>query len=320
MISVFQKGVKIGVVGAGMVGSSFVYALTITGLATDIVLVDINRRLAEGQAMDLSHGVPFTREVEVTAGSYEDLEGSDIVVVTAGVAQKPGETRLDLVKRNTEVFQSIIPQVASVAPHSVLIIVTNPVDVMTYVALKLSGFERSRVLGTGTLLDSARFRYELSRHCEVDPRNVHAYVIGEHGDSEVPVWSLANVAGMRLTEYCPTCPRACPAPVRESIFEEVRSAAYQVIDRKGATHWAIGLAMEAIVQAVIRDERGVMTVSTLLDGYMGVSGVCLSVPTLIGRRGAIRNLDISLSATEREAFQMSASVIRKAIEATGLSG
>ncbi|MFY9307155.1 MAG: L-lactate dehydrogenase [Bacillota bacterium] len=312
----YLKGVKIGIVGAGLVGSSFAYALTISGLATDIVLVDINKDLAEGQAMDLSHGVPFTRETKVTAGSYDDLVDSDIVAVTAGAAQRPGETRLDLVKRNADIFRDVIPQIAAAAPRCTLLIVTNPVDVMTYAALKLSGFEKHRVIGTGTLLDSARFRYELSRHCEVDPRNVHAYVIGEHGDSEVPVWSLANVAGMRLTEYCPTCPRACPAPVRESIFERVKNAAYHVINKKGATHWAIGLAMEAIVKAIVRDERTVMTVSTLLEDYMGVSGVCLSVPTIVGRQGAIRTLNIALSPTERKQFLASAEVIRRAQEAT----
>ena len=257
----FQKGLKVGVVGSGMVGSSFAYALIITGLATDIVLVDANRSLAEGHAIDLSHGVPFVREVDVTAGSYGELAGSDIVVVTAGSAQKPGETRLDLIKRNAEVFKDVIPRIAEVAPHCILIIVTNPVDVMTHIAIKLSGFDSHRVIGTGTLLDSARFKYQLSRHCEIDPRNVHAYIIGEHGDSEVPVWSLANIAGMRLTEYCPTCPRTCPQSVKEAIFEEVRNAAYDVISKKGSTHWAIGLAIESIVKAVVRDERSVMTVS-----------------------------------------------------------
>lgn len=311
----YQEGVKIGIVGAGLVGSSFAYALTITGLATDIVLVDINKDLAVGQAMDLSHGVPFTRDVEVIAGSYEDLVESDIVVVTAGAAQKPGETRLDLLKRNVEIFRSVVPQITAAAPHCILLIVTNPVDVMTYVALKLSGFEKNRVIGTGTLLDSARFKYQLSRHCEVDPRNVHAYVIGEHGDSEVAVWSLANVAGMRLTEYCPTCPRACPAHVREAIFDEVKNAAYRVIEKKGATHWAIGLATEAIVKAIVRDERSVMTVSTLLEDYLGVSGVCLSVPTIVGRDGAIRTLDITLSPSEKEQFLASARVIAQAQEA-----
>ncbi len=310
----FQKGLKVGVVGSGMVGSSFAYALIITGLATDIVLVDANRSLAEGHAIDLSHGVPFVREVDVTAGSYGELAGSDIVVVTAGSAQKPGETRLDLIKRNAEVFKDVIPRIAEVAPHCILIIVTNPVDVMTHIAIKLSGFDSHRVIGTGTLLDSARFKYQLSRHCEIDPRNVHAYIIGEHGDSEVPVWSLANIAGMRLTEYCPTCPRTCPQSVKEAIFEEVRNAAYDVISKKGSTHWAIGLAIESIVKAVVRDERSVMTVSTLLNGYLGVSGVCLSVPALVGREGILRTFEITLSDAERESFHASAAVIRQAME------
>ncbi|NLU40935.1 MAG: L-lactate dehydrogenase [Firmicutes bacterium] len=315
---VFQKGLKVGVVGSGMVGSSFAYALIITGLATDIVLVDANRSLAEGHAMDLSHGVPFVREVEVIAGSYDDLAGSDIVVVTAGSAQKPGETRLDLIKRNVDVFKDIIPRIAEAAPHCILIIVTNPVDVMTHIAIKLSGFDSHRVIGTGTLLDSARFRYQLSRHCEIDPRNVHAYIIGEHGDSEVPVWSLANIAGMRLTEYCPACPRTCPNHVKEAIFDEVKNAAYHVIGKKGATHWAIGLAMESIVKAVVRDERSVMTVSTLLDDYLGVSGVCLSVPALVGREGILRTFEIKLSDAEMEAFHASAAVIRQAMESIDL--
>ena len=304
------RATKISVIGAGFVGSAFAYCLMISGLSSEIVLVDVNFKKAEGEALDLSHGVPFVRPVVVRAGKMEDIEGSDLVVITAGAAQKPGETRLDLVSRNAAIFKGLIPEVVKYAPDSIILVVTNPVDIMTYIALKFSGFPKNRVLGSGTALDTARFRYLLSKHCNVSARNVHAYIIGEHGDSEVAVWSLANIAGMRLAEYCPLCEKACRPEFREELLDDVRRAAYEVIDRKGATYWAIGLAMTEIVGAILRNENVVMTVSCLLDGYYGVDDVCLSVPAVLNRTGVVHPVLIQLNEEEQEAFRNSARIIK----------
>ncbi|HHY45986.1 MAG TPA: L-lactate dehydrogenase [Firmicutes bacterium] len=301
---------KISVLGAGYVGSTFAYALMISGLASEIVVVDVNARKAEGEALDLSHGVPLVRPVVVRSGTMDDMKDSDIVAISAGTAQRPGETRLDLVHRNAEIFRKLIPQVAEVAPDSILLVVTNPVDVMTYLAYKFSGFPQNRVLGSGTALDTSRFRYLLSLHCGISARNVHAYIIGEHGDSEVAVWSLANIAGMRLAEYCPLCERACDPSFREDLLNQVRRAAYEVIDRKGATNWAIGLAMTEIVGSILRNENVVMTVSSLLHNYYGADDVCLSVPAVLNRGGVARTVPIQLDQSEQEAFLKSASIIK----------
>mgnify|MGYP001360996972 FL=1 len=236
-----QNG-KIAVVGAGYVGATFAYALMISGLASHIVLIDANHERAEGEAMDLNHGASFARPVAIHVGDYPDCAGAEIVVITAGTAQQPGESRLALVQRNLAVYRQIIKKIILYAEEAVLLIVTNPVDVMSYAAWKLSGFPSRRVIGSGTVLDTSRLRYLLSQHCRVDVKNVHAYIIGEHGDSEVPVWSLANVAGMRFEQYCISCERRCDRQEREGIFSMVKESAYEVISRKGATYYAVGLA------------------------------------------------------------------------------
>lgn len=305
---------KVVIIGAGFVGSTFAYCLMISGLASEIVLIDVNRTRAEGEAMDLAHGVPFVRPVVIRSGDYDECEGADVIVITAGAAQKPGETRLDLVQRNADIFKDIIPKVTRHTTSSVLLIVTNPVDIMTYLAYKLSGYPPSMVIGSGTVLDTLRFRSLLSLHCNVSARNVHAYIIGEHGDSEVPVWSLANIAGMRLAEYCPLCERGCDPSWQRELFEEVRDAAYKVIERKGATYYAIGLAMTEITGSILRDENSVLTVSSLLDNYQGVSDVCLSVPALVGKQGVSKVVPLSLSQEEEKAFRKSAEIIRGIID------
>jgi L-lactate dehydrogenase len=309
---------KVSVIGAGLVGSTYAYTLMLSGAASEIVLLDARALRAEGEAMDLSHGAPFAPPVRIRSGDWDATSHSDIVVITAGAAQEPGETRLDLAKRNVEVFRDIVPKAAEASPDSIILVVTNPVDLMSYAAIMLSGFPANRVIGSGTLLDSARFRQLIGKHCSVAPANVHAYIIGEHGDSEVPLWSTANIAGLRLDEYCPVCGRACDRSVRTRIFEEVCDAAYAVIERKGATYYAIALALTAVTRAILRDENAVMTVSCLIDGFCGADNICLSLPAVVNRAGIDRLLHIPLTQEECESFQQSARILQDAAISVGL--
>jgi L-lactate dehydrogenase len=301
---------KVAIVGAGAVGATFAYALMIAGLAGEIVLIDLNHEKAVGEAMDLSHARPFVPSVEVRAGDYSDCRGADIVAITAGAAQQPGESRLALAQRNVDAFHKIIPAILQYTRNAILLIVSNPVDILTYVAWKLSDLPAARVIGSGTVLDSTRFRHLLGTHCGVSPRSVHAYVIGEHGDSEVAAWSLTNIAGVSLDEYCPACERGCDVSTRKEIFDQVRSAAYEVIQRKGVTQYAVGLALTTIVESILRDENRVLTVSTVLDNYQGISDVALSVPMIVGREGAKRSVRIKLRAAELAGLQNSAQTLK----------
>mgnify|MGYP001110637155 CR=1 FL=1 len=303
---------KVVVVGTGQVGATICFALMSSGLASTIVLVDLKHELAEGHAMDLNHGLPFVQPARIFAGKYEDCRNADIVVVTAGAAQKPGETRLDLVRRNTEIFKDIIPKITVHEPK-ILLIVSNPVDILTYVALKISNYPPNRVLGSGTTLDTARFRFLLSRHCQVDPRNVHAYIIGEHGDSEVPVWSQANIAGLSLNAYCRMCDRECSSEGKDVIFQHVKEAAYEIIKRKGHTNFAIALATERILSSILRDESSVLTVSALIENHYGISDVCLSLPAILNINGIARHIDINLDGNERQQLQTSAGTLKEII-------
>ncbi|HHU81566.1 MAG TPA: L-lactate dehydrogenase [Firmicutes bacterium] len=300
-----------------MVGSSFAYALMISGLVSEIVILDVNKDRLEGEVMDLNHGMPFVRPAIIRSGDYADLKGADLVVITAGVAQKVGETRLELVHRNVAVFREIIPKVAENAAGAVLLVATNPVDVMTYVTYRLSGFDKRRVIGSGTVLDTARFRYLLSDHCQIDPANVHAYVLGEHGDSEVPIWSLANIAGVRFTDYCPVCGRDCGPIKKQEIFEEVKNAAYKVIKGKGATYYGIGLAMVNIAESILRDEYSVLTVSSLMEGEYGLEDLCLSLPTVVARQGVVKKLRLELTPEEEGLLRRSGEVVREVLSEVG---
>ena len=309
---------KVAVIGVGFVGSSFAYSLMIHGTVSEIVLIDIDRKRAEGEAMDLNHGLSFVRPAKILAGDYPDCEGADIVVITAGLAQKPGESRLKLVDRNVEIFRQIIPKIIEYNKECILLVATNPVDIMTYAALKLSGFPPNRVIGSGTILDTSRLRYLLAEYLRVDPRNIHAYIIGEHGDSEVPVWSLANVAGTRLKDYCPICGQKYDEQYLKTIFERVKNAAYKIIELKGRTHYAIGLGLTRIVESIIRDENAVLTVSSLLQDYYGVSDICLSVPTIVNRKGVREVLKLPLEEEEIKKFQNSASILKNITQSLNL--
>lgn len=310
---------KIAIVGgAGAVGASAAYALMISGLASEIVLVDVNERRAEGEAMDMSQGVPFVRPVTVRNGTYADCAGCKIVVITAGAAQKPGETRLDLVKKNTEIFRSMIPQIAAAAPHAILLVVANPVDVLTYATLKFSGFPTGRVVGSGTVLDTARLRSLIGQKLAVDPRSVHGYVIGEHGDSELVVWSRTTVASMPIAAFSAQRGRPFDAYIQERVADEVCHAAYEIIERKGATYYAIGLAIRHVVEAILRDQNTILTVSTLLTGQYGISDICLSLPSIVDHDGVEVVFEPPLSADELAALQRSAQVLKETVRAVGL--
>jgi L-lactate dehydrogenase len=310
---------KIAIVGgAGAVGATAAYAIMISGLAAEIVLIDVNQRRAEGEAMDLGHGAPFVRPVTVRSGTYDDCSGAQVVVITAGAAQKPGETRLDLVKKNVEIFRGIIPQVARTAPGSILLVVANPVDILTYATWRFSGFPATHVIGSGTVLDTARLRALIGRQLRVDPRGVHAYVIGEHGDSEVVVWSRAVVAGMPISDFCTQRGTSCEEDMQRVISEQVRRAAYEIIDRKGATYYAIGLGIRYIVESILRDQNSILTVSTLMTGELGASDICLSLPTIVNLSGVDCVLAPDLSGDEMAALQRSARVLQDTARAVGL--
>lgn len=308
-----SRPVRVAVVGVGNVGATFAYALLLSGLASEIVLIDANRAKAEGEAMDLNHTVPFTYSTRVWAGDYADCAGAAVTVFAAGAGQKPAETRLDLIKKNAAIWREIVPEVVKHNPEGILLIATNPVDALTYAAWKLSGFPAERVIGSGTILDTARFRYLLSQHFGVDARSIHAYIIGEHGDSEVPVWSLANIAGMRLPEFCKAQELPHDRQAMEEIFLQTRDAAYRIIERKGATYYAVAAGLMRITQAILRNQSTVLSVSSLIDDYYGMSDVYFSLPAVIDRGGVENVLRLELSPDEIEKLRHSAGMLKAVI-------
>jgi L-lactate dehydrogenase len=305
---------RVAIVGLGNVGATLGYALLFSGLAAEIVLIDKNHAKAEGEAMDLNHAVPFARPTRVWAGDYSDCAGAAVVVIAAGVGQKPGDTRLDLLRHNAEIFGEVVPRVVEHNRDCILLIATNPVDVLTNISLQISGLPAHHVMGSGTILDTARFRHLLSQHFGVDPRSVHAFIIGEHGDSEVPVWSLANIAGMRLEDFCAAQGQVCDWKAMHSIFEQTRDAAYHIIARKRATYYAVAAGLMRIVEAILRDQNTVLSVSSLVSGAYGINDVCLSLPSIVNRDGIHRVLHLQLSATEARQLQESAAVLQETLK------
>jgi L-lactate dehydrogenase len=310
---------KVAIVGTGNVGATFAYALLLSGLAAEIVLIDANRARAQGEAMDLNHTVPFTHPTRIWAGDYADCAGAIVTVLAAGAGQKPGETRLDLVKKNAAIWREIVPQIVKHNPETILLVATNPVDVLTYAAWKLSAFPAERVLGSGTILDTSRFRYLLSQYFGVDARSVHAYIIGEHGDSEVPVWSSANIAGMRLPQFCAAQGMKLDAEAMQKIFLETRDAAYHIIERKGATYYAVAAGLMRITQAVLRNQSTVLSVSSLVRDYCGINDVCFSLPTTVDRGGIEKVIRLELAEDELEKLQRSAAVLKQTLQGIGLN-
>jgi L-lactate dehydrogenase len=311
---------KIGIVGAGVVGSTAAYAMVMNGVGREIVLVDKNTKRAQAEADDIFHAVPFAHPLHVYAGEYADLTGASVVILAAGVAQKPGETRLQLLNRNAAIFAEVVPSVVHAAPDAILLVATNPVDIMTHLAARFAaplGVAAGRVLGSGTTLDTARFRALLGQHLGVDSVHVHAYVVGEHGDSEVLTWSLATVAGLPIEEFCCKRNACCKAEDRAQIDENVRHAAYSIIEGKGATYYGIGSALARIVDVILHDQRSILTVCSPMPEVAGVSDVTVALPHLVGGAGVLETIPVRLSEDEQKMLQRSASIVSEAIRSLG---
>ena len=302
---------KVGIIGAGSVGAATAFALIMRGVARKVVLIDANEKKAQAEAMDIAHAAPFAYANKVKAGTYADLEGAEVVIVTAGANQKPGETRIDLLGRNAKIFESIIPQIAQHAPNCILIITSNPADIMTEVAIKLSGFPRERVIGSGTVLDTSRFRTLLGYHLGVSPKSIHANVLGEHGDSEVLIWSNGDAGSVQIEELALMENKPLTAEVKAQIDDCVRNAAYKIIEGKGATYYGIAGALCQICQAISNNEYAILTVSSHHDDVEGVKNVCLSLPTVVGKRGIHGVIYPKLSESEHNDLRYSAQKIKE---------
>ena len=311
----FKKAVMIG---CGFVGAASAFSLMESGLFTEMVMIDSNRERAEGEALDISHGVPFARPMKIYAGDYDDIEGASLIIITAGANQQPGETRLDLVKKNVEIFKSIIPEIAKRNFNGILLIVSNPVDILTYTALKLSGLPKNRVIGSGTVLDTARLKYEIGKHLDVDSRSVQAFIIGEHGDSEIAAWSCANVAGIALKDFCEMRGHYDHDKATEKIAFDVKNSAYEIISKKKATYYGIAMSVKRICEAIVRDEKSVLPVSSLMCGEYGLEDVVLSMPCVVGKNGLETHVPISLNRKEIEELHNSADTLKEILKQNGL--
>ncbi len=302
---------KCAIIGCGNVGATTAYTLAMSQLFSEIVLIDINKKRAEGEADDISHALPFISPMEIYAGDYSDLSDANIIIITAGASQRIGETRTDLTRKNVRVFESIVRNVTIYNRNAILLVVTNPVDILTHVTLKISGFPKSRVIGSGTVLDTSRLKYLVGRHLLVDPRNVHSFIIGEHGDSELAVWSSANVSGIDLDRFCESCNRHCSKKALNSIFEDVKTSAYRIIESKGATYYAIAESVRRIVTAIMLDENTILPISAYINGEYGIEDVCLGIPSIIGAGGIKQVLEIPLSNEELLALRTSAKKLKE---------
>lgn len=304
---------KVAIIGCGFVGASSAFSLMQSGLFSEMVLLDVDQKKAEGEAMDIRHGVPFAKAMKIYAGNYDDIVDAAVIVVTAGANQKEDETRLDLVHKNVAIFQSIIPEIKKRGYQGILLIVSNPVDILTYAALKLSGFPENRVIGSGTVLDTARLKYQLGQHLGVDSRSVHAFIIGEHGDSEIAAWSSANVSGVPLERFCEMRGHFCHEEATEQIAEKVKNMAYDIIARKRATYYGIAMSVKRICEAIIRDEKSILPISSMMHGEYGIDGISLSMPAIIGKDGLETKVPISLDEEEQEKLLESAQTLKEVL-------
>ena len=307
----FRKAV---IIGCGLVGSATAFSLMESGLFEELALIDSDYKKAEGEALDISHGVPFSRPMKIYAGNYDEIKNSDIVIITAGANQKDGETRIDLVKKNIQIFKTIIPEIKKRRYQGILLIVANPVDILTYVAAKLSGVPKNKVIGSGTVLDTARLKYEIGRHLDVDSRSVHAFIIGEHGDSEIAVWSSANVSGIPLNKFCEIRGHFNHEATADKIANDVKNSAYEIISMKKATNYGIAMSVKRICEAIVRNEKSILPVSTLLDGEYNLKNVSLSIPSIVGKNGIETIIPISLNEKESEQLKLSYEKLKKIIE------
>ena len=304
---------KVANIGCGFVGSASAFALMQSGLFTEMVLLDAKHQKAEGEAEDIVHGIPFGRPMQIYAGDYDDIADAAIIVITAGANQKPDETRLDLVNKNIAIFQSIIPEITKRDFEGILLIVANPVDILTYTAQKLSGYPENRVIGSGTVLDSARLKYHLGQHLGVDSRSVHAFIVGEHGDSEIAAWSSANISGIPLDNFCEMRGHYNHMEATERIAAEVKQSAYEIISKKGATYYGIAMSVKRICEAIIRDEKSILPISTMLHGEYGISDVVLSLPCIVGRDGYETKVPIDLDQEEVSKLHESANTLKEVL-------
>ena len=304
----YRKAVMIG---CGFVGSASVFSLMQSGLFSEIAMIDADMSKAEGEAMDISHGIPFAKQMKIYAGSYDDVTDAGIVIITAGANQKPNETRLDLVNKNVAIFKQIIPEIAKRSFEGILLVVANPVDILTHVAQKLSGLPENRVIGSGTVLDTARLKYRLGEHLSVDSRSVHAFIIGEHGDSEIAVWSSANVSGIPLNDFCEMRGHFQHEKAMREIAEQVKNSAYEIIQRKHATYFGVAMAVKRICEVIVRDEKSILPVSTAMHGEHGIEDVVLSMPCIVGKDGIETKVPISLSEEEERKLKESVEILKK---------
>jgi L-lactate dehydrogenase len=305
---------KVAVIGCGFVGAASAFAIMESGLFSEMVLIDVSKDKAEGEALDISHGLPFAKPMKIYAGDYKDISDAYVIVVTAGAGQKPGETRLDLVKKNVGIFKSIIPQIADVNKNAIMLIVANPVDILTYAAQKLSGYPENRVFGSGTTLDTARFKYLLGEHLGVDSRSVHAFIIGEHGDSEIAAWSSANVSGIPINDFCEMRGHFDHETSMKKIADNVKNSAYEIIEKKGATYYGIAMSVRRICEAIVRDEKTILPISSIQHDNHGISDVALSMPAIVGKDGVECTVPISLSDQEIADLKVSADTLRGVID------
>lgn len=310
---------KAAVIGCGFVGSATAFSLMQSGLFTELILIDASEDKAEGEALDIAHGVPFARPVSVTAGGYDDIADAAVVIITAGANQKEGETRLDLAHKNVDIFRQIIPELTRRDFSGIILVVANPVDVLTYAAIKLSGYPSARVIGSGTVLDTARLKSELGRHLGVDSRSVHAFIVGEHGDGEIVAWSSANVSGIPINAFCEMRGYYRHDAAMREIADRVRGAAYEIIAKKRATYYGIAMSVRRICEAIVRDEKSILPLSTLMTGEFGIENVALSMPVIVGSHGSETHVPLTLNGDETAALQTSAVQLRKVLDGLGIT-
>ena len=305
---------KAVIIGCGFVGSSTAFALMQKALFNEIVLIDYNKAKAEGEAWDISHGIAYSHPMDIHAGDYDEVKDAAVIIITAGAAQKPGETRLDLIHKNVAIMRSIIQNINKVGCEGILLIVANPVDILTHVALKESGLPKNRVFGSGTVLDTARLKYEISRNLEVDAKNVHGVIIGEHGDSEVPVWSITNISGIPIKQFAEIRGYHDHEEAMQRVYEGVRDSAYRIIERKGATYYGVAMAVTHICECIVRDRRMMLPVSVELDGTYGLSGLALAIPSLVGKNGVEQILELPIDEDEKAKLYKSAKQLKEVID------
>ena len=305
---------KTAIIGCGFVGSATAFCLMQSGLFSEMVLLDVDQKKAEAEALDISHGIPFAGHMKIYAGNYDDIADAAIIIITAGAGQKPDETRLDLVHKNVEIFKSIIPEISRRNYQGILLIVSNPVDILTYVSIKLSGIPENRVIGSGTVLDTARLKYELGQHLSVDARSIHAFIIGEHGDSEIAAWSCANVSGVALNHFCELRGHFNHDDSMDEIAETVKNSAYEIIAQKRATYYGIAMSVKRICEAIVKNEKSVLPVSGMIHNQYGIDGVVLSMPAVVGQEGIETQIPILLNEEEQEQLQYSVNLLKQIAE------